>query len=354
MSLRFHISGIAILTASVGCGSADKSDAQFRAEIVTGMHQRVLAQIEDLNQAARDLQAAAPVGRGWDATLDAKSIAAMTDAWVRTRVHWEQAEGTLGCLSKDLEASLESRYEDLLAGGDADPFDGQGVTGMHAIERILFVPTTPAAVVTYEMSLPGYKSAAWPATEMEAQQFKMGICERLVTDTQSLLDQWKTRSIDLGTVFQGITGLIGAQAEKLGLAVQQKEESRYSEKTMADLRWNLMGTAGATGQGGIYGLFTPWLLTKTFGATLDASASTAFAGLARTYATIPGDAIPPPPATWSSANPTAEDQQSTFGKLYQAVLQQVDPNRSGSAVESMNQVAKALGLPPFTGQDCPN
>jgi iron uptake system component EfeO len=345
-----------VLLLASGCGSSDKSDGQFKADIVTGMHKLVLAEIEGLNLAARDLQTAAPTGHGWDATLDAKPIAAMIDAWVRTRVNWEQAEGTLECLFKALDGSMDSRYEDLLAGGDADPFDGQGVTGMHAVERILFAPTTPAAVVTYEMSLAGSQAATWPATDTEATEFKTGLCQRLVSDTQSLLDQWKTQPIDLATVFQGLTGLMSAQADKLRLAVDQKEESRYSAKTMADLRLNLMGTAGTAGTttGGIYGLFTPWLLSRTYGATLGAAARRAFVGLAQTYSTIDGDAIPAPPATWSSSNPTVEDQQSTFGKLYEAVVQQVDPNRSGSAVESMNQVANALGLPPFTGKDCPN
>lgn len=357
MIVRYHVPVIMFLMVA-GCGSDDKSDAQFKAEIVTGMKQLVLTQIQGLNQAARDLQTAAPtpVGRGWDTTLDGKQIADMTVAWNRTRLYWEQAEGTLACLFPDLDGSMDSRYENALVGGDVDPFDGQGVTGMHAIERILFVPTTPATVVTYEMSLPGYLDAAWPATDTQAATFKAGLCQQLVTDTQSLLDMWNKQPIDLATVFHGITGLMSAQAEKVGLAVDQKEESRYSQTTMADLRYNLLGTAGTMdkmGTGGIYGLFRPWLATKAYGAMLDSSVMAAFAGLATTYGTVMDAAIPRPPASWIAGMPTPDDHQSPFGKLYDAVVQETDLTRPGSAVAAMNQVANALGLPEFTGQECP-
>ena len=141
MIVRYHVPVVMLLMVA-GCGSDDKSDAQFKAEIVTGMHQLVLTQIQGLNQAARDLQTAAPtpVGRGWDATWTSNRSTAMKEAWDRTRLYWEQAEGTLADLFPALDESMDSRYEDLLAGGDPDPFDGQGVTGMHAIERILFAP----------------------------------------------------------------------------------------------------------------------------------------------------------------------------------------------------------------------
>jgi iron uptake system component EfeO len=340
------------ILAVAGCASPEKSDGQFKAEIVAGMHQLVLARIQGLNQAARDLQLAAPspVGRGWDATLDQQQIAAMTDAWVRTRSNWEQAEGILSCLLPDLDTALDSRYEDMIAplgaAGDPSAFDGLNVVGMHAIERILFAPGTPPAVIAYEASLVGSSAAAWPATEADAAEFKSGLSQRLVDDTQSLLDRWKPLAIDLPNVFLGITGLMSAQAEKVALTAHFQEESRYSQKTMADLRSNLVGTQG------VYALFRPWLETKTYGTALDSSASGALNGLAETYAAVPGDALPPSPASWNPTMPSLADQQSQFGQLYEAVVQAVDPARSGSAVESLNQVAKALGLPEFTGPKC--
>jgi iron uptake system component EfeO len=341
--------GAVVLVAVVGCGSGDKSDAQFRSGIVDAMHQLLLIDVQGLNQAALDLQAAAPTppDRGWgDPTnaADLVAIAPMKDAWDRARYYWERAESTLGEAFPALDGSIDSRYEDLLmanAGQDADLFNAAGVTGMHAIERILYAPGPPD-VTAYEMSLTGYQAAAWPADSQQAAEFKTGLCQKLVDDSKSLLDQWSTRSIDLPTVFNGLTGLMSAQAEKVGLAVSHQEESRYSMKTMADLRFNLAGTKD------IYALFGAWLATKEFGATLNMAALTAFNGLDLTYASVGGDSIPSPPPTWSSLNPTLDDQHSPFGKLYEAVVQDVDPSRTGSAVDAMNHVARALGLPLFT------
>jgi iron uptake system component EfeO len=268
----------------------------------------------------------------------------MKEAWDRTRFYWERAESALGDAFPTLDGSIDSRYEDLLAanaGVDSDLFDGAGVTGMHAIERILYAPG-PAKVTAYELSLPGYQAAAWPADAQQAMEFKTGLCQKMVDDSKSLLDQWTTRSIDLPTVYSGLTGQMSAQAEKVSLAVSDQDESRYSQKTMADLRFNLEGTKE------IYALFMPWLATKTFGGTLDMSVLTAFKGLEQTYASVDGDSIPSRPPTWSSMNPTPDDQQSPFGKLFEAVIQDVDPSRTGSAVDAMNHVAQALGLPLFT------
>jgi iron uptake system component EfeO len=344
----FHRTATVVLLLVIGgCQSEDKSDAQFRAEIVSSMHQLLMTEVRGLNKAARDLQtnAPSPVGRGWDAS-DQAAIDKMKTAWVGTRASWERAEGTLAALFHTLDESMDSRYEDLLmalGGGDPTPFDGEGVIGMHAIERILYATETPAPVVTYEAALAGYQAAAWPATEQEAAAFKTGLCARLVNDTQQLMDQWGPLAINLGDVFTGLTGLMSAQQEKVSLAAEQKEESRYSMRTMGDLRFNLAGTRA------IFDLFTPWLATKTYGTTLSGHAQMAFDRLQQTYDSVSGDAIPPPPATWNSTLPSIDDQQTPFGQLYGSVVLEVDVSRAGSAVDVMNQVARALGLPEFTG-----
>jgi hypothetical protein len=166
----------------------------------------------------------------------------------------------------------------------------------------------------------------------------------LVTDTQALLNQWKIKAIDLSAVFTGLTGLMSSQAEKVGLAAMDQQESRYSQTTMADLRSNLSGTRD------VYDLFSDWLATKVSGTTLDKNAMAAFDRLAAQYQLVTGDAIPDPPAGW--ANPPSPDQSLTpFGALYITVTDEADPSRSGSAVDTMNQVAHTLGLPEFTGQN---
>ena len=65
---------------------------------------------------------------------------------------------------------------------------------------------------------------------------------------------------------------------------------------------------------------------------------------------VAGDAIPDPPPTWSNP-PSVGDSVTPFGMLYIGVTNEADPSRSGSAVDTLNQVAHALGLPEFTGQN---
>jgi iron uptake system component EfeO len=337
---------IALLLLAPACSSDDagKTDAEYQTEVVDGMHAALLADVNALHQAAVELQAAAPApaGRGWDATLDADAIEAMTTAWLKARGAYERTEGALAPLFPDIDAEIDARYEDFLEGvpgGDQDLFDAEGVTGMHAIERILFASETPPSVVIVESTLEGYKVAAWPATEAEAAEFKDQLAARLVTDTQKLVDQWQPQQIDLGGSFQGLISLMNEQREKVNKAASEEEESRYAQRTLADLRENLKGTTS------IYALFKPWLLSKADGPAIDADIEGSFQALSSTYADFSGDAIPQPSRTWSSENPSPEDLDTPFGKLYEAVQDAVDPNVSGSAVDGMNRAAKELGFP---------
>ena len=349
---RISLAAVALLAVvpAVGCGSEGKSESQLKADIVTSMHALMLTEIQGLYQAAVDLQAAAPATfSGWDPSSDSgATIDAMKEAWTRTRLHWEKAEGPVAPMFTDIDDAIDSRYEELLAAlngaGDPDPFDGQGMIGMHAIERILYAPG-PADVAMHEADLMmGSKPATWPTSDDQAAEFKNGLCQRLVTDTQSLLEQWKTKTIDLSAVFTGLTALVSSQAEKVALAAMSEQESRYSQTTMADMRSNLAGTRQ------VYDLFSDWLATKVYGTTLDKNAMAAFDRLDAQYGMVTGDAIPDPPMGWT--NPPSSAQALTpFGALYITVTDEADPSRSSSAVDTMNQIARTLGLPEFTGQN---
>jgi len=340
---------MAILLAAPACSSDDSqdtgADATYQQQVVTGMHAALLTDVKALNAAAVDLKAAAPspAGRGWDATQDATAITAMTNAWLRARAAYERTEGALAPLFPDTDEAIDFRYEDFLegvAGGDQDLFDNEGVTGMHAVERILFASTMPPAVVEVESSLPGYKAAAWPGNEAEARAFKNELCDQLVKDTQALAEQWEAQtSFDLPGAFNGLIALMDEQREKVNKAASQEEESRYAQRTLADLRDNLAGTTR------IYALFQDWLRSKANGATIDADIEASFKSLDTTYNGFTGDALPQPSATWSSENPSPADLQTPFGRLYSAVQKAVDPNVSGSAVDGMNRAARALGFP---------
>jgi len=321
-----------------------KTDAQYESEVTKGMHDSLLGDIKSLKQAAIALGDAAP-DHAWDADADADAIAAMTAAWLDARAAYERTEGALAPLFPDIDGAIDARYDDFLADlgdeGDQNLFDGEGVTGMHAIERIVFAHGIPASVLTLEASLPGYKAAAWPASDEEALEFKEELCAQLVTDTARLEKDWTPQAIDLDGAYGGLISLMNEQREKVNKAASEEEESRYAQRTMADIRDNLAGTVK------IYGLFHDWLLSKEGGEAIDADVHAAFEALAAAYAEVSGDAIPQPPKNWSSENPSEEDLETPFGKLYTAVQGSVDPNVAGSAVDGMNRAAVKLGFEEF-------
>jgi iron uptake system component EfeO len=138
------------------------------------------------------------------------------------------------------------------------------------------------------------------------------------------------------------------QKEKVTKAATSEEESRYSQRTMADLRDNLDGTTT------IYAIFQPWIVTKgnasdpaKDGKQIDGKITAGFKALAASYAQVSGDAIPAPPPTWSAENPSPTDLQTPFGKLYVQVRTSVDPNTDSGIVFEMNHAAAILGFPQF-------
>lgn len=340
----------ALFVCASGCSSDDDEPSDPAAEVTAGMHRVLLEDVKRLHEAAVAIStnAPSPTDRGWSETEDADALAATTDAWLEARGAYERIEGALAPLFPDIDAAIDARYEDFMeelgSDGDPDLFDDQGVTGMHAIERILFAHEMPSDVIAVESAVPGYTPAAWPANADEAAEFKTKLSARLVTDTQTLLDQWTPQRIDLGGAFGGLIALMNEQREKVIKAASEEEESRYARRTMADLRENLAGTRA------IYALFSDWVKSKQGGPELDAEVNAAFEELETAYAAVQGDAMPPLPADWSSETPSDDDLQSDFGKLYVTVQAAVDPNRPGSAVDAMNRVAVLLGFPQFEAE----
>jgi len=340
---------LALPLAACSSGDGDgatgpKTDAQYESDVTKGMHDSLLADIKALHEASSAIGNAAPE-HAWDVDADADAIAAMTQAWLDARAAYERTEGAIAPLFPDIDGAIDARYDDFLeklgADGDQDLFDGEGVTGMHAIERILFAHTTPQSVITLEASLPGYKAAAWPATDEEALEFKEQLCTTLVSDVTRLEKEWTPQRIDLDGAYGGLIALMNEQREKVNKAASEEEESRYAQRTMADIRDNLTGTIK------IYGLFRPWLHSKDGGLAIDDDVQAAFESLDAAYSAVVGDAIPQPPADWSAEKPSAKDLTTPFGQLYTAVQGSVDPNISGSAVDGMNRAAVKLGFEEF-------
>lgn len=335
---------ITTLSIAALAACSDRSDAEFRSDIVAGMHDAIAAELADLVQAARELQAAAP-DHAWSATDDAAAIAAMRDAWRRTRIAYEHVEGATAPIFGDLDVTLDARYDDYLARlgptGDASAFDATGVTGMHGIERILYAPGIRAEVIAFERGLPGYRPAAYPKTDGEANAFKTALVQKLIDDATALRDQWQPAAIDLGAAYQGLVGVMNEQQEKVNLAATGEEESRYADVTLFDLRNNLDGTRN------VYALFRPWIRSRAGGATSDAAIVAQFEALATRYAATPGDALPPVPDDWSADQPTPANLATPFGMLWQRVRDATAPGAPGSVVFEMNRVARLLGFPEF-------
>jgi iron uptake system component EfeO len=371
LRLLLVLGGAAMLGAA--CSSSSKTpvnDSEFSAAVVSGMRTSFITDLTNLETFSQMLQTAAPTpaGRGWDATMDATAIAAMKTAWTGCRTAYEHIEGATAPIFPDIDATIDSRYDDFLAAlpnGDSYLFDDMGVTGMHAVERILYADVTPARVVSYESTLTGYVAAAFPGTAQEASDFKTLLVQKQIADAKTLHDGWEAaQSYDLGAAFQGLVSLMNEQQEKVDKASTNQEESRYSQTTMADIRNNLAGTER------VYLLFQPWIQSKAAatldgGATgdagadagapqagnaIDATIEAGFAKLQALYDSVTGDAIPQPPTTWSSENPTPTDQATPFGMLYEGVHQAVDPNQPGSVVAEMNAAAVLLGFPQFVAE----
>ncbi|HSO39654.1 MAG TPA: EfeM/EfeO family lipoprotein [Labilithrix sp.] len=321
-------------------------DAAQKTKAVQEMHDVLLVDVKTLADAALEIQNAAPTpaGRGWDKT-DAAALATMRASWLKARTAYEHIEGALAPLFPDIDVAIDARYDDFLAdlvgkGGDPYLFDDQGVIGMHAVERILFADNIPVRVVEFEKALPGYVAAAAPATAQEAADFKNKLCAKLVADTKRLTAEWTPAKIDVRIAYAGLVALVAEQEEKVKKAATGEEESRYSQRTMNDLRDNLDGTKK------VYAIFQPWLTSKASpSADLDKSILAGLAALDASYKAVTGEAIPEPPATWSAESPSAADLQTPFGKLYTAVTNQADASKSDSVVSKLGAAGVLLGFP---------
>lgn len=332
---------IALPALLAACGKAD--DTQ-RSRIELGMKRELEAQVSAFQAAAEELERAAPVptNRGWNTGQDAAAVLAMKAAWTRGRLAYELVEGALAPIFPQSDLATDARYDDALAnlGGEGDPylFDAEGVTGMHAIERILWADAVPADVLAFEKALPGYRPAAQPSSEAEARAFKEQLTHKLVADVVALKAQLAPIELDIAFVFRGLMDLTREQLEKVDRAATGREESRYAQTTLRDLRANRDGCLAA------YRLFQPWLRARDQQA-LDSQVLAGFERLRIAYDALPGDALPRPPVGWSSLEPRPEHETTAFGKLFLIVRHETDDADPTSLSGSLMAVADALSLP---------
>lgn len=346
--MNFKFTTTTLLAASLlaACGNDPVDDGNgsgddLQAKAVLDVKDYVNGELEALHAAAVALQNAAPApdDNGWNPTDDAAAVAAMRTEWKKARISYERIEGAIAVLFEDLDRSTDERYDGFIAEGEDDfLFDGEGVTGVHGIERILWADQHPAHVVAFESALPGYVAAAFPANLEEARAFKEGLLQKLVDDTQTMIDSFGPKALAPAAAFRGVIGSLEEQLEKVTLASTGEDESRYAQHTMADMRANLEG--GRT----IYEQFQPWLVSVEGGEALAAEVKAGFDRLDAHYDGIQGEAIPPVPADWTDA-PTAEQLETPYGQLFQLLETESDPQASGSLVHAMAAAADAMSIP---------
>ena len=337
MKLTSTVSVLAFSLFAAACASDPETEAR------TAVRNEINTQLVTLEQATRDIQAAAPAADadGWNATSDAAAVTRMREAWGRARVAYEHIEGALAVLFPELDRSIDARYDDFISTApDTNLFDNQGVTGMHAVERILWADSIPAHVVTFESSLPGYVAASFPRTQAEAAAFRDQLVQRMIDDAGQFRAQFGTvRELDSASAYRGVIGSIEEQVEKINKAATSEEESRYAQYTLADMRANLDGARRT------FEAFRPWLEHETGGMALAQQIDARFQAVSAQYAALTGDALPAVPDGYDPDMPSAAHAATPYGQLRALLVTESDPDATGSVVALMNQAASMMGIP---------
>ena len=147
----------------------------------------------------------------------------------------------------------------------------------------------------------------------------------------------KNLALDPDIAFGGVVGSMKEQFEKVNLAATAGDESRYAQRTLADMRANLQGGRE------IYRAFSGWV-SETSSPELDKSIVDGFARIATSYDAIDGSAIPAVPKDFDSVMPSEADLKTPYGQLWQLLTDEGDARRDGSLVHAMVVAGKAMGI----------
>lgn len=330
-----------VLTSAfaVGCGDDDTID--LSRQVILDVKNIVAADITNLVAAAEALRnnAPPPDTDGWNAMDDAAAVNAMKDAWRQARVAYERIEGAIAVVFPDLDTSTDERYDGFIAeGADPNLFDGRGVTGMHAIERILWADLHRPKVIAFEAGLARYTAAAFPRTMTEATDFRDGLAQRLVDDANLMNTRFGPLALDLTAAYKGVVDSMAEQVEKVSLAQTGKAESRYAQHTLADMRANLAGGLA------FYDAFSAWIIDQNGGATADGAVRAGFQRIRTAYSATTGAALPAVPVTWNASDPSAADLATPYGQLWSLLQRESNPGSANSLVSSMVRAAALVGL----------
>jgi iron uptake system component EfeO len=338
--LVFALAAVGLVAA---CGTDTSGDPVAQAQAT--VKAQINTQLGTLVSASMALRAAAPTpdADGWNDVADAAAVTAMKTQWSNVRIAYEQVEGDIAVIFPTYDVSTDERYDGFLGnpeiGPDADLFDGMGVTGVHAIERILWAGQAPADVVAFESTLTGYMPARFPANLAEATEFRDGLATRLVADFQAVQSMFTPLPLDTPAAFRGVIGSLGEQKEKIELAADGQDESRYAQHTLADMRANLLGGKNT------YEAFRGAVKAKAGGPALDTDILAGFDRVSLLYSAVTSDALPPVPAGFDSQAPTAADLATPYGRIFAGLSTESDAANPASLVSKMSAAADLLGIP---------
>jgi iron uptake system component EfeO len=332
---------VALSCGFVACSNEDDDPADLETQAIAQTKDYVTGELEALVTATKALRAAAPMpdDDGWNADDDRDAVERMREAWGDARDAYERVEGSIAILFGELDVATDERYDAFLdeTGPDDDLFDDEGVTGMHAVERILWAGEHPEAVVEFEAELPGYEPAAFPANEDEADRFRNQLTKRLADDCQKMFDMFEPLALSPPTAFWGVIGSMNEQVEKVTLADTAQDESRYAQRTLDDMRANLEGGRA------VYDAFRDWVIDAA-GEDVDSDIERGFDTIEEAYAEVDGAAIPRPPADFDATDPSDEALETEFGKLFELLAEQTDIEDEDSLLSKMREAADAMEL----------
>lgn len=324
----------------VGCSNPDTVD--YRADALASVKTFIDSRLSMMQTCAESLQSHAPAADadGWNLTDDAAAVAAMRADWSCLRDTYESVESAMAVVFPDYDYSLDQRYDEFVSlMADENPFDDQIVIGVHAVERILWAGEAPTTTTDFEATLEFGAPARTPSTMEEADDFKNLLCERIVTEIGEMRTQFAPQALDTDAAFRGVISSMREQAEKVDLAASGEDESRYAQRTLADMRANLAGGRE------MYSKFRSWLMSLDGGAAIDTEVMAGFDRISSQYDSITGDAVPAVPATWNPTSPSAEDLATPYGMLHSSLEQEADADAEGSLAHAMDRAAEALGIP---------
>lgn len=328
----------------LGCGDPEPSpsappEPPPERETVERVKAYVDENVGALVEASERLCAAAPEdAEGW---RDEAALRRMRARWAEARDAYERVEGAIAILFPELDQRVDGRYEHTVElEPDAEPFDGVGFTGMHAIERILWADAISEEVRRFEQGLRGYVEPRLPATDEEAARFGDGLCARLLRDVRAMRDQLGPLALDHQTAWRGVQGSIEEQAEKVALHATGQDESRYAQRTLADMRANLEGGRA------VLDAYEPLIEAHPEALGESFAIQSHLRSLEAAY-DDDGDALPPVPEGFDPDAPSEAHLATPYGRLFSLIGHESDPAVEGSLARRLRDMGLGMDIPPL-------